>query len=157
VKVYEGTLAQSSQPAESCDAVTMLDAIEHLPDPYEVVAEAQRILKPGGVLFVLTPDLGAPVAWLMGSWWWGLRPAHLHYFSRATLSSLMEKTGFTVRAVSHWGRRFTLGYWISRLHGYAPRLIGSAGGIARAVRLDRLPVYINTFDSIAVVAVKKAS
>ncbi len=152
--VFEGTVEEAGYPADAYDAVTMLDVIEHLPNPRETVAEIHRVLRPGGVLFVLTPDLSTVVSRLMGSWWWGLRPAHLYYFSRANLVALLERSGFEVKAVRYWGRRFTLGYWISRLHGYAPRAMEVVGRFVRAVRLDRLPLYLNTLDSVGVVAVK---
>ena len=40
----------------SCDAVYSISVLEHLPDPLPVIAEAARILRPGGV-FVLTLDV----------------------------------------------------------------------------------------------------
>ena len=51
-------------PTESgtADAVTMLDVIEHLPNPVAVLNEVARILVPGGQLMVTTP------AWQYGQW-----------------------------------------------------------------------------------------
>ena len=40
---------------ESFDAVTMFDLIEHVPDDRKAMAEARRVLRPGGVLLVSTP------------------------------------------------------------------------------------------------------
>jgi demethylmenaquinone methyltransferase/2-methoxy-6-polyprenyl-1,4-benzoquinol methylase len=37
---------------EAVDAVVVLDALHHLPDPDRALAEAERILRPGGVLVV---------------------------------------------------------------------------------------------------------
>lgn len=43
--------------ADSCaDAVTCFEAIEHVPNPRRVVEETARILKPGGLFFVSTPN-----------------------------------------------------------------------------------------------------
>lgn len=39
----------------SFDAVTMFDLIEHVPDDAAAMAEARRVLRPGGVLLVSTP------------------------------------------------------------------------------------------------------
>jgi ubiquinone/menaquinone biosynthesis C-methylase UbiE len=41
----------------SFDAVTMFDLLEHVPDHYKAVAEARRVLRPGGFLLVSTPHL----------------------------------------------------------------------------------------------------
>lgn len=153
--VMEGTLEDARFPDASFAAVTMLDVIEHLPNPKETLAEAHRILRPGGVLFMLTPDLGAPLARAMGRWWWGLRPAHLYYFSRKSVVSLLESQGFETRNIGYWGRSFTLGYWISRMKGYAPTLTRMVEKSARVAGISRIPLYLNTFDSIGVLALKK--
>lgn len=43
--------------ADDCfDAVTMFDVLEHIPDDHRAIAEALRVLKPGGSLLVSTPD-----------------------------------------------------------------------------------------------------
>lgn len=154
--VHEGTLEDAGLKDDSFDAVTMLDVIEHLPNPRETLEQVRRVVRPGGIVFVMTPDIGSPVARLMGSWWWGLRPAHLYYFNRRNLSELLGNTGFDVKAVGYWGRRFTLGYWVSRMRGYAPRLVDGVAAVTTVTGLRHLPIYLNTFDSIGVVAMKKA-
>lgn len=40
---------------ESFDAVTMFDLIEHVPDDRKAIAEARRVLRPGGVIMISTP------------------------------------------------------------------------------------------------------
>lgn len=40
----------------SFDAVTMFDLIEHVPDDQQAIAEALRVLKPGGFLLLSTPN-----------------------------------------------------------------------------------------------------
>ena len=48
--------------ADSFEVVTMLDVIEHLPNPVTVLSEVQRVLAPGGHLLITTP------AWQYGQW-----------------------------------------------------------------------------------------
>ena len=43
-------------PNDSYDVVTMFHTIEHLPDPLQVLREMRRVLKPGGFLFLETPN-----------------------------------------------------------------------------------------------------
>lgn len=40
------------------DAVTMLDVLEHLPNPAAALAEARRVLRPGGCLLISVPHAG---------------------------------------------------------------------------------------------------
>ena len=41
------------------DAVTLWDVIEHLDDPISTMAEIHRIMAPGGILVVFTPNQGS--------------------------------------------------------------------------------------------------
>lgn len=45
-------------PFENCsfDAVTMFDLLEHIPNHQQAIAEAIRVLKPGGYLLLSTPN-----------------------------------------------------------------------------------------------------
>ena len=42
-------------PDASFDTILALDVLEHLPYPHRAVAEIERILKPGGVLYITVP------------------------------------------------------------------------------------------------------
>lgn len=51
--------ATTKQENESCDLITSFETIEHTSDPSAVITEFARVLKPGGVLVISTPnDLG---------------------------------------------------------------------------------------------------
>jgi SAM-dependent methyltransferase len=78
------------------DAVTMNHVIEHLHDPGATLADILRLLKPGGQLFIETPNLEARGHRLYGASWRGLEPPrHLMLFSRASLRDLLARSGFT--------------------------------------------------------------
>ena len=56
----------------SFDAVVCIDGIEHLERPFDFVRESRRILRPGGVLLLSTPNITA----LRSRWRWLLTGFH---------------------------------------------------------------------------------
>lgn len=104
--VYTKLLSECRFSPGVFDVVTMYDLIEHLPDPIEGLQRVQLWLKPGGVLFVLTPNDEALVRRAarlafraslhriqrpMNRLYYG---HHLSYFTARSLRSLLEGTGF---------------------------------------------------------------
>lgn len=82
------------------DATVMLDVIEHLEHPDRVIAHVAEVSRPGAALLITTGDIGSWVARRRGRRWRLIHPpTHLHYFSRPTLSRLLERHGFRVRDV----------------------------------------------------------
>lgn len=92
-----GVLEDAGYPDAAFDCVTMWDVLEHVPDPTEHMREVHRILSPGGLVVIGTPNLGHIQFRLHGESWRHLKPAeHIFYFHSASLSRLLEKTGFEV-------------------------------------------------------------
>lgn len=56
-EILEGTVTRIPLPAESCDVVTALDVLEHVPDDHGAVRELHRVLKPGGHALITVPAL----------------------------------------------------------------------------------------------------
>lgn len=124
--VLAGTLQPGTLPAASFDAILMSHVIEHLPDPQETIRECHRLLRPDGMLIMLTPNTDS-----LGHRWFGRNwlhldpPRHLHLFNSHNLSRLCSDVGFTtVRHATtprdaHWtlgaslalqsGNRYTIG------------------------------------------------
>ncbi|MCK4554848.1 class I SAM-dependent methyltransferase [Candidatus Parcubacteria bacterium] len=77
------------------DIVTMFGVIEHLFNPVEIVKEARRILKPGGLFIGRCPNVQGFVYMVLhelGRTFTGR--VHLSYFSEKTLKYLFNKVGF---------------------------------------------------------------
>jgi 2-polyprenyl-3-methyl-5-hydroxy-6-metoxy-1,4-benzoquinol methylase len=93
--VYAGTLENAAFPSESFDVVTLMDVIEHVPNPSGLVSEIFRVLRPGGVLFILTPNFSSFFVWLYGLEAYGVWPEHhVVYFQPSTIESLLRRVGF---------------------------------------------------------------
>ena len=157
LKMIEGTLATSSLADASFDVVTMWDVIEHLADPFTEVQQAQRLLRPGGLLVVHTMDIDSLFARLMGPRWPWLMEMHIYYFSRRTLMMMLEKAGFKVVRVEPQGRYLRLGYFATRIGGFSSVLGRAFGGLFRVLRLRQMAMPLNFGDLVTAYAIKAST
>ncbi|WP_324781238.1 class I SAM-dependent methyltransferase [Thiobacillus sedimenti] len=97
--IHEGPVTDLKLAADSYDAIVLSHVIEHVHDPVGLLAEAHRLLRPGGVLSVTTPNALGLGHRTFGTNWYGLdAPRHLFLFSSRTLAAVARKSGFgTVR------------------------------------------------------------
>lgn len=146
IPVRQGTLASGGFPTESFDVITVWDVIEHFGDPRAELDHVFRLLKPGGVVVIHTIDVGSITAKIMGGRWPFLMEMHIAFFSRATLRAMLERAGFQYMSDHTQGRYLRLGY----LAGRVTAAFGAVGRplekLVAALKLDGLPVPINTLD-----------
>jgi len=153
--VRSGRLEDLNLPAATYDVVVLADVIEHLHDPRRTIQHIHRVLRPGGVLLLLTPDVGSLTARVLGRRWWGLLDDHYFYFSRATLRRLLTDEGFAIERITALGRVFPLSHWVFKLQPYGRALHAAVAAMTRALRIDGRQIAINLGDQMACVARKK--
>jgi SAM-dependent methyltransferase len=94
-RVQEGAFGEVALEAAAYDLVAARHVIEHLPDPRAFLAEARRVLRPGGRLFLLTPNADArerarfAILWAPND-----PPRHLVLFPPQALATLVAEAGF---------------------------------------------------------------
>ncbi len=93
---------------ESFSEAICSEVIEHVPDVSAVLVELDRVLRPGGILIVGTPDYGR---WL----WWALEwcyhvvlpqayaGEHISHLTRAELRSRLRAAGYEILACRYVG------------------------------------------------------
>jgi 2-polyprenyl-3-methyl-5-hydroxy-6-metoxy-1,4-benzoquinol methylase len=155
LNVLEGGLDDAPVTPGSFNAVTMNDVIEHLTDPLAALKRIHELLAPNGIFYLVTPNVGSLTARLLGRRWWGLRPAHIYYFSGPTLKAMLEKAGFEVVLSRSYGRAFSGRYWVSRVKNYSRWITRTAEWLMNRLGIANKLIYINTFDSIEICARKK--
>ena len=100
LKVFQGYLQDARYPASRFDAVTLMEVIEHLPDPSALLKEVWRVLKPNGVLVVGTGNGTSWTVQLVGARWGYFRVSehggHISFFNPASLGLLAQRCGFRV-------------------------------------------------------------
>ncbi len=153
--VHTGSIESAALPPESFDVAVMADVIEHLTDPRRTIRHIHRVLRPGGRLLLLTPDVGSAVARLFGPRWWGLLDDHYVYFSRRTLRAFLESEEFAVERIEGLGRVFPVSHWVFKLQPYSRALHAAVVRLTRALRVDERQISINLGDMMACVARKK--
>jgi SAM-dependent methyltransferase len=150
INLHHGTMEQVSL-AGKYHLITIVDVIEHIDNPVELLQEARKHLADGGAIMIVTPDVRSVVARLMGWRWWHFRVAHIGYFSCVTLSLACDRAGLTLK--HSWCPKwyFKSGYLCERLMRYFPIWLR----ISLPGKLSNIRVPVNFFDSIAVLVVGK--
>ncbi|MHB8523642.1 MAG: class I SAM-dependent methyltransferase [Limisphaerales bacterium] len=85
VPVVRGSFLEHDFGASRFDAVTFWAVIEHLVEPKRFLEKAAGVLKPGGLCFLLVPNLGSLAVRLLGAKYRYIMPDHVNYFSSAAL------------------------------------------------------------------------
>jgi SAM-dependent methyltransferase len=83
---------------ETADGLMLTEVLEHLPEPAAALAEARRVLKPSGMLYVTVPMT------------WGLHyvPHDYYRFTRYGIEHLLTRSGFEVEKIEPMGGLFSI-------------------------------------------------
>lgn len=93
--VHLGTLKEQEFAENSFDAIVMSHVIEHVHDPIDLLRECHRILRPGGLLNVVTPNAAGWGHRIYGADWRGMEPPrHLRIFTLSSLLLVSTQAGF---------------------------------------------------------------
>jgi methionine biosynthesis protein MetW len=108
------------------DGVTILAVLEHVFEPYTVLRDVHRVLRPGGELVIEVPNVASftnrfrillgqlPVTSTDPGWDGG----HLHYFTKRALDRFLHSEEFTIVARKTTGGHPRLReWWLSLLAG----------------------------------------
>jgi SAM-dependent methyltransferase len=144
--VHHGTLPHSEIHGPY-DTVTIIDVIEHVSNPVELLTATKQIMRPGAIGLLVTPDVDSLMARLMGFSWWHYRIAHVGYFNRHTLEKALRRSGLEPVAWERAGWYFPADYLAIRLLSYIPAVLRPP--LPRV--LQRFTVRLNLFDSFLVV------
>ena len=146
LSVHHGTIPHP-EIRRRFDIITLVDVIEHVSNPVELLGEINRLLKPGGILLLVTPDIHSLVARVMRNQWWHYRVAHIGYFQKATLKLALNRAGFEITKCFRPLWHLPAGYLLERLRKYCPFL---PAHLPNSIASCAVP--LNMFDSMAVLA-----
>lgn len=133
------------------DLVTIVDVIEHVPNPVELLINIAAQLDEKGFGLVVTPDRGALIPRIMGLRWWHYRIAHIGYFTRNNFLLALDRAGLEPVKIGRPNWYFSAGYLLERLYQYLPRYIR----IPFPKSLFKITIPLNLGDSLYIVFKKK--
>jgi 2-polyprenyl-3-methyl-5-hydroxy-6-metoxy-1,4-benzoquinol methylase len=107
-RVFVGDILDAPFAPESFDVVTCFDVLEHVYEPRAVLAKVREWLKPGGIFYVLVPNIDSAESRVFKSYWYGLElPRHISHFSCASLRTMATSAGLEeVRVEAHSNSAF---------------------------------------------------
>ena len=77
------------------DAIVSLEVIEHLSDPFYEAGIYSRLARPGGALYITTPNFNALSRIVLNSRWNVIQyPEHIYYFTLQTIRKVLYRNGF---------------------------------------------------------------
>lgn len=153
LNVQKGDLLDFKFKSESFNLITMFDTLEHIQNPKAELMEIERILKPNGILAIITPNISALAARVVQSKWEEVQrlPEHLVFFSKKTLHSVLRQVGFEILRTNYVSKKQSLPSFISHL------LVNA--GINIKIDINRMPklklnIPVNPFYKLLVIAKK---
>ena len=92
--LVQGNAEELPFPNSEFDALVSLHLIEHLYHPELMISEVNRVLKPGGIFILATPNLKGWCARIMGDKWGGFRDDHVSLKSPDQWAALLSDRSF---------------------------------------------------------------
>jgi 2-polyprenyl-3-methyl-5-hydroxy-6-metoxy-1,4-benzoquinol methylase len=131
IEVFAGDLDAANLESESFDAVLLHHVIEHVQDPQALLVQCRRLLRKGGRLVIMTPNLAGLGHRVFGRAWFALDPPrHLVLFTSGALKQMAQRSGLRVvktKTSAHMAVATFLGSWMIRWTGSYDMSSGGCG------------------------------
>lgn len=117
-RVLQGEITVLAPEAAAYDVCVLCDVIEHVRDPAAFLRGIFRLLRPGGVLLVVTPSLDSWSARALRSRWMEYKAEHLFYYAPETLRRQLAGAGFGDVAIKRGVKKLSLDYIAAHFNKY---------------------------------------
>jgi 2-polyprenyl-3-methyl-5-hydroxy-6-metoxy-1,4-benzoquinol methylase len=93
-RVFVGDILDAPYAPASFDVITCFHVFEHLYEPRAVLQKVAEWLKPGGLFYLMVPNIDSAGAKVFKTYWYALElPRHLSHFSPKSLNALAQSAG----------------------------------------------------------------
>jgi 2-polyprenyl-3-methyl-5-hydroxy-6-metoxy-1,4-benzoquinol methylase len=155
--VYHGLLENFPAQEDPFDVVTVMDVLDHCPDPVAELRHVNRLMRPGGLVVVKVHNISCLWAKVVRDKFYAfIPPYHLYYFDRKTLAQTLGAAGFQVKETRYMPHRMnlkTVPYRLAR--GKTSGLWFDLYKLLSRSRLGNVKIYKNLHDLITMIAVKE--
>ncbi|MGW6196202.1 class I SAM-dependent methyltransferase [Kribbella sp. NPDC055110] len=154
-RVFCGLLEEVPEIQEQqYDVIFGSHLIEHLVEPGAFLERAGRLLRPGGVIVLVTPNIGSLLSRASGRRWVSYKiPEHVSYYDPRTITDLLNRTGFAVHAVDSAYQYYALPFVATRVRELLHPLSRLIPPVERLPALNKRRIRV-TSGSMRVIAVK---
>jgi hypothetical protein len=124
--IATATMETYAPPVDAFELVIMNHLLEHVVDPLDTAERAYKLLARGGYVIGEVPNIASWDFYLFRKFWGGAHwPRHVHQFTPATMTALLEKAGFVDVRISyllhtgHWAlsvQNLLQSYRLTRTH-----------------------------------------
>jgi 2-polyprenyl-3-methyl-5-hydroxy-6-metoxy-1,4-benzoquinol methylase len=141
--IHQGIFPHQDTPGPY-DIITLIDVLEHVTNPLELMTDLRMGLKKDGILVIVTPDVRSIPARLLKYKWWHYRVAHVGYFNRKNLALLSHKAGLQLLKQKRPTWYFSARYLSVRALSFLPKFLR----FRVPGWLDKITIPLNLRDSI---------
>ena len=95
ISMEQGILETHNYDLESFDVITSFEVIEHINNPLEELANFHSLLRPGGLVYITTPNFNSLLRYRLKSAYNVITyPEHLSYYTPKSLTNVFKRSGF---------------------------------------------------------------
>ncbi len=111
-RFFEG---KKSLPGQDFGLVCCFQTLDHLSDPLGFLENCREVLKPGGLVYLVTHNVDALQAKVLGEKSPIVDVEHIYLFNKTTLPRILDDSGFNVLETRSLQNSYPLRYWATML------------------------------------------
>lgn len=96
-RVICGDITSLELEKDKYDVATLFEFIEHTAEPENTIRRVKYIVRPGGLIYITTPNYNSITRRLLGNRWGIFHKEHFFYFTTKNLTDLLNKYDFKVK------------------------------------------------------------
>lgn len=106
--MFKGEFQDLNIAPETYDVIIFIEVLEHLNNPVEYISKAHKVLRPGGIFYLTTPNFNSFLRYRLKEQYNVIEyPNHLCYYTSKTLQKLFNDNGFDSLTIKTTGISLT--------------------------------------------------